>query len=121
MSPTFKSGAFVQQCFSVHPLCLTLQKFAQPETVILACTSCRLTHRVTIRAMTTRVPVALASEEVTGSDERALSHLAHCAAEHPAAVSIREMDVVRDSLRFRCAECRRFYDLNVAAFETHQR
>ena len=121
MSPTFQSGAFIQQCFSVHPLCLSLQKFASPDLIVLTCTACRMTHRVTVRTMTTRVPVALASKEVTGSDKRGRDHLAQCASSHPLALGVRQMDIVRDSVGLRCAECRRFYDLDVATFETHQR
>ena len=121
MSPIFKSGAFIQQCFSVHPLCLAFHTYAQPETVVFTCTSCRLTHRISVRAMRTRVPVALAHDDVSGSQERALDHFLRCTSAHPAAVVVREMDAVRDVMGLRCAECRRLYDIEVAAFETHQR
>lgn len=121
MASVFKSGAFIQQCFSAHPRCVMLQKLVQPDTVVFTCTSCRLTHTVTVRTMATRVPVALAATEVSGSDERARDHLAQCVAAHPLSVSVREMDVLRDAMGLRCADCRRIYDLEVAAFETHQR
>lgn len=121
MSPIFQSGAFIQQCFSVHPLCLSLHKFAPPDLVVLTCTSCRMTHRMTVRAMTTRLPVALASAEVSGSDARGRDHLAQCASSHPLALGVRVLDIARDSVGLRCAECRRFYDLDVATFETQQR
>jgi hypothetical protein len=121
MAPLFKSGAFIQQCFSVHPLCLSLHSFAQPDLVVFTCTSCRMTHRVTVRALTTRLPVALASQAMTGTEERGRECLTQCAAAHPMALAIREMDVVRDWVGLRCAECRRLYDLDAAAFETQQR
>src|SRR5262245_42940170 len=118
---TYKSGAFIQQCYSVHPRCLTLQKFTQPDFILFNCTSCRLAHRVTLREMTTRLPVALATESGKGLDEHAVKHLEDCLAAHALALSVREMDVVNDWVGLRCAECRRLYDLNVAAFETLQR
>jgi len=121
MAPVFESGAFIQQCFSVHPLCLNLHAFARPDRVVLTCTSCRMTHRMTVRTLTTRLPVALASESVTATDERGWEHLAECATTHPMALRVREMDVVREWVGLRCAECRRLYDVDVAAFETHQR
>lgn len=121
MSPTFQSGAFIQQCFAAHRLCLTLKKLALPEKVLLSCTSCNMLHRLTVRALTTRKPAELSSGEKTRTEEGAADHLMQCAATHQAALGVREVDVVRDVVGFRCAECRRTYDLEVAVFETHQR
>lgn len=121
MAQTFQSGAFIQQCFASHRLCLTLKKLALPEKILLACTSCNMLHRLTVRALTTHVPaVRAASEEAPGGDEAA-DCLKHCLAAHQVALGVREVDVLRDSVGLRCAECRRLYDLDVAAFETHQR
>jgi len=121
MAQTFQSGAFIQQCFASHRLCLTLKKLALPEKILLACTSCNMLHRLTVRALTTHVPAArAASEEAPGGDEAA-DRLRHCLAAHQVALGVREVDVLRDSVGLRCAECRRSYDLDVAAFETHQR
>ena len=117
----YKSGAFIQQCFSVHPRCLTLQKFTPPELAFFTCTSCRLIHRVTIRALTTRVPVKLASEGRAQSEERVSDLLTGCLSAHAMALSVCEMDVVNDRLGMRCAECRRFFDFEVATFETRER
>ncbi len=120
MSPTFRSGAFIQQCFASHRLCLSLKKLALPEKILLACASCNMLHRLTVRTLTARKPVSLsAAEEVHGGE--AAGHLLGCAAAHQAALGVRDVDVVRDSVGLRCAECRRTYDLEVAAFETHQR
>lgn len=116
MSPTFKSGAFAQQCFSSHPLCLKLKKLELPEKVILACTACNMHHRLTVRAVALLPPAAEA-----GAQGGAVDQLAQCAAAHPAALGVRAMDVVNESVGLRCAECRRSYDLEVSVFTTHQR
>jgi hypothetical protein len=121
MAPIFKSGAFIQQCFSVHPLCLSLHSFAGPDLLVFTCTSCSMTHRVTVRALRTRLPVALAPRATRGTEERGPECLTQCATAHPLALAIREMDVVQDWVGLRCAECRRLYDLDAASFETHQR
>lgn len=121
MSPLFKSGAFVQQCFAVHPRCLVLKKHALPDRLILACTSCNLQHRLTLRGMASRLPVAphegRPPAEPTGKPE---DWFAGCAAGHGTGLCVREMDVLRDFVGMRCAECRRLYDFDVSLFETHQ-
>jgi hypothetical protein len=119
--PTFKSGAFIQQCYSVHPRCLTLEQFTEPDLARFACVSCRLVHLVTVRGVTTRVPVALAAREGPGTNERASDCLARCLNSHGPGLTVREMDVINDWIGLRCAECRRQYDLDVASFETQQR
>jgi hypothetical protein len=121
MARVFKSGAFIQQCFSVHPLCLSLHSFARSDLLVFTCTSCGMTHRVMVRALRSRLPVALASEAERGAEEQAHACLARCATVHPLALAIREMDVVRDWVGLRCADCRRLYDVDAAGFETHQR
>lgn len=120
MSSVFKTGAFVQQCFFSHPLCLGLKKLARPDQLVLACTACNMRHGLTLRNLTT-----LASEEARASreprSERGLgAFLVACAANHPLALRVRSMDVLSDSVGLRCVECRRVFDLDVAAFETHQ-
>lgn len=121
MSPTFKSGAFAQQCFSSHPLCLNLKKLELPEKVILACTACNMRHRLTVRVFTVRAVAPLPPAAEAGTQGGAVDQLAQCAAAHPAALGVRAMDVVNESVGLRCAECRRSYDLEVSVFETHQR
>ena len=117
----YKSGAFIQQCFSVHARCLTLQKCTPPDLVLFTCTSCRMAHRLTLRAMTTRVPVRLAVKGAAPTDEPAMEYLAQCLSAHAIALMVREMDVVNDWVGLRCAECRRLFDFDVAVFETQQR
>lgn len=121
MAPTFNSGAFVQQCFASHRLCLSVKKLALPEKVLLSCTSCNMLHRLTIRALTTAAPVSLSPVGRAQGERSAAEHLTQCFATHQAALGVREVDVARDAVGLRCAECRRTYDLDVATFETHQR
>jgi hypothetical protein len=121
MSPIYKSGAFIQQCFASHPLCLSIKKLDQPDKIVLTCSSCNMLHRVTLRELTTRLPAASLESEAERAELDALGHLARCFAGHPAALSVRELDVVRDQAALRCAECRRAYDLGVVLIETHQR
>ena len=47
--------------------------------------------------------------------------LTTCVQTHPEAVTIRELDVIRDNVGLRCDECRRMYDLQVSMFESHQK
>ncbi|WP_447977893.1 hypothetical protein [Candidatus Nitrospira bockiana] len=119
MSPIFNSGAFVQQCFSIHPLCLSVKKLAPPEHLLLSCSSCQLSHRLTLRSLATRLPGQNEPVEETG--EAAVSRLSACADAHRAALGVSALDVMQDTAEFRCAECRRLFTMRVAVFETHQR
>jgi hypothetical protein len=125
MGQVFQSGAFLQQCWSVHPLCVSVRRITPENQLALACTSCRFAHYVTIGSIA--LGQASASEQpapsLEGAEDRpdAQAHLASCIAMHPTALSLREMDVFRDLAVVRCAECRRHYAVAVTAFETHQR
>lgn len=122
MCPVFHSGAFVQQCFAVHPLCLSVKRLTG-EHLILSCSNCNLAHRLTVRAVHA-VQRVMPVEEAAGAAQPPgdpAADLRRCAAEHPGAVRISAMDVVRDAAGVRCADCRRLYELEVAAFETHQK
>lgn len=119
MSPIFKSGAFVQQCFSVHPLCLTVKRLAPPEHLLLSCTSCQLAHRLTLRSLQSRLPGQ--NEPAAEVGAPALDRLAGCIEAHRAALGLSALDVVRDAAEIRCAECRKLFVLDVGLFETHQR
>jgi hypothetical protein len=119
MSPIYSSGAFLQQCFSVHPLCLSIKKLVSPAHLILSCSSCRMSHRVTVRALSTHLPGQDQPMDQHGS--QALDHLAACIDAHQAALGINVIDVVRDAAGLRCAECRRVFSVDVSMFETHQR
>jgi ribosomal protein L33 len=125
MGQVFRSGAFLQQCWSVHPLCLGVRRITAENQLALACTSCRFAHYVSLGCV--------AQGTATGSDEPerpgdaldtqsdARARLASCLTAHAAALSLREMDVFKDLVILRCAECRRHYQVAVTAFETHQK
>ena len=119
MSPTYGGGAFLQQCFSSHRLSLSLRKLVLPERVMLRCSACHLLHRLTVRSVATKRPTQTQTAEVPGT-QSAADLLAQCSTAHQAALGVRDMDVSQDFVGLRCAECRRMYDLDVLAFETHQ-
>jgi len=123
MAQVFKSGAFLQQCWSVHPLCVGVKRMTDDRTVILTCTSCRSTHHLTLSSVVAKTSVALSrpDSEQLPRIEGGLLQLADCLKAHAPALSLREMDVFEDQALIRCAECRRHYALSVVAFETHQK
>jgi hypothetical protein len=113
--PTFKSGAFVQQCFASHPQSLHFQALALPDRVVVLCTSCDLRHRFHLRTLTT-------SAEGEGNPEReAKDDLARCVAAHPSVLRVSSVDVVLDSVKLRCGACSRTYRLTVSAFESYRK
>jgi len=122
MAEVIRSGAFLQQCWSVHPLCLTVKRVEPERIVVLTCSSCRMVHRVTTTAVTRQVSTGDSS--VPGPDiaqPDGLAALKVCMGTHSPALSVREMDVFQDAVWVRCAECRAQYDLTVSQFETHQK
>lgn len=124
MGQVFRSGAFLQQCWSVHPLCVSVKRITDDNQLALACTACRFAHYVTMGSV---VFGPSASEEsgasMDASEARrdAQASLANCLRAHAAALSLREMDVFEDLAVLRCAECRRHFTVAVTAFETHQK
>lgn len=113
--PTFKSGAFVQQCFASHPLSLSFQALTLPDRVVVMCTSCDMRHRFLVRTLTTR------ADERGRSEREAKDDLAQCVAAHPADLRVSTVDVVHDSVKLRCGACSRTYKLTVSAFETYRK
>lgn len=117
-----RSGAFLQQCWSVHPLCVTVKRMVGDRTVVLTCSSCKSAHHLTLGMVVPKNPAAQgaterghANKEVSGE-----SLLSACIMSHPPSVTLREMDVLRDLVLLRCANCRRHYELTVSSFEMHQ-
>lgn len=110
----FKSGAFLQQCFSVHPLTLNLKLVTPPDLVGIVCTNCRMKHRVTVRQV---LPQGL---EKANNHEEGMLSLHRCSTMHPEDVRISQVDVVKSSMQIRCRPCRRTYRLDVELIETHQ-
>ena len=124
MGQVFRSGAFLQQCWSVHPLCLSVRRITDDNQLALACTACRFAHYVTMGSVVFGPSASEESGASTDASEArpdAQACLAHCLEAHAAAVSLREMDVFEDRAVLRCAECRRHYAVAVTAFETHQK
>lgn len=113
--PIYYSGAFLQQCFSVHPMTLNLKGLERLEQMDISCASCRLQHRIVASA------VGHESLDERRSYQSALEGLARCAEGHPAEVRVSNVDVMHDSMALRCRECRKTYRINVASFETHQK
>jgi len=122
MAEIIRSGAFLQQCWSVHPLCLTVKRVEPERIVVLTCSSCRMVHRVTTGAITRQKSTGNSSLPATGlSQPDGLVALKSCVGTHAPALSVREMDVFQDAVWLRCAECRAQFDLTVSQFETHQK
>lgn len=123
MTQIVRSGAFLQQCWSVHPLCVTVKRMGVDRTVVLSCSSCKSAHYL---AVGTVVPQASATHgETVGNHADAGASgdllLDACITAHRASITLREMDVFQDFVLLRCADCRRQYGLHVSAFETHQK
>ena len=122
MTEIIRSGAFLQQCWSVHPLCLTVKRIEPDRIVVVTCSSCRMVHRVTTGAITRHLSTgnsSLPPQEITQPD--GLMAFKHCLEAHAPALSLREMDVFQDAVWVRCAECRSQFNLVVSQFETHQK
>lgn len=122
MAQIIRSGAFLQQCWSVHPLCLTVKRIEPERIVVLTCSSCRMVHRVITGAITTHISTgnpSLPARVIAQPD--GLVALQSCLSTHAPALSVREMDVFQDAVWVRCAECRSQFDLTVSQFETHQK
>jgi hypothetical protein len=123
MTNIVRSGAFLQQCWSVHPLCVAVKRMGEDRIMVLACSSCRSVHHLTIDLV---VPKDSAGQEAVatgaaGKDVSAETLLNACITTHRASLTLREMDVFQDLVLLRCADCRRHYALHVSVFETHHK
>lgn len=122
MAEIIRSGAFLQQCWSVHPLCLKVKRIDPESNVVLTCSSCRMVHRVATDMITRQVPET--DSVILQSESAQLDGIVSfkvCLGTHAPALSVRGMDVFQDALCVRCAECRVQYDLKVSQFETQQK
>jgi hypothetical protein len=127
--PTFRSGAFAQQCYSSHPGSLKVKSLTiiTPTSpahvdgdslayrVVVTCDVCQMRHRLAIERLTSR----LGQQEETETD--AMSQLSGCAGEHPADLRVSSMDVTNDLVKLRCGGCHRMYQIVLSAVETYQR
>lgn len=109
-----KSGAFLQQCFSVHPLCLDVKLVTLPKIVGVLCTNCQMRHRLTIQ------PESVPSEKTAKADAHELFLLHTCVQSHPKDIRVSLVHVEQGTVEFKCGTCRRTYALDVDLFETHQ-
>ena len=123
MTQVIRSGAFLQQCWSVHPLCVIIKRMTDEQIVVLSCSSCKSVHHLTTTTIVSSgpsVPGASGGQNIR-DEPPGEEYLKACVSSHPSALSLREMDVFQDLVRLRCADCRRLYDLAVATFETRQK
>ncbi|MDH5669851.1 MAG: hypothetical protein OEY86_17770 [Nitrospira sp.] len=123
MAQIVRSGAFLQQCWSVHPLCVTVKRIGEHGTVVLSCTSCKSAHYLRVGIVVPQDSPTQREGHGHDGDEGTAGDLLldACITAHRASVSLREMDVFQDLVVLRCADCRRRYTLHVSAFETHQK
>jgi hypothetical protein len=125
MAQIVRSGAFLQQCWSVHPLCVAVKRMADGNKLILTCTSCRFVHQLTLSSVVVRASAVMDEPDDSSDDHPAArdgqDQLVGCLEAHAPALSLREMDVFEDLALVRCAECRRHYAMTVSSFETHQK
>jgi hypothetical protein len=125
MAQVIRSGAFLQQCWSVHPLCVTVKRIADDRTVVLLCSSCRSAHHLQCASVVAQPSAAQGETDKSASavDQATdgLAKLATCITAHRPALSLREMDVFEDRVLIRCADCRCHYDLAVSQFEMRQK
>ncbi len=118
-----RSGAFLQQCWSVHPLCVAVKRMGDDRRLVLSCSSCKSGHYLTVGLVTSKDATASASVAAgqIGQDVTGEELLSACIVTHRSAITLREMDVFQDLVLLRCADCRRHYRVQVSVFETHQK
>jgi hypothetical protein len=123
MAQVIRSGAFLQQCWSVHPLCVTVRRMTDEGAVVLSCSACKSAHHLTVATVSSNVSSAQRLAEGDGSQDTQPGGvlLKACVSAHQASLSLREMDVFQDLVLLRCADCRRLYELSISAFETRQK
>lgn len=123
MAQVIRSGAFLQQCWSVHPLCITVKRMTDEQGVVLSCSSCKSVHHLAITTVVSSGPSAqgMSGENHARDEPPGEESLKACVSSHSASLSLREMDVFHDLVRLRCADCRRLYVVAVATFETRQK
>ena len=114
--PVYQSGAFLQQCFSVHPLSLCLKLVGLPETLGVFCENCRMRHRMTVSPLSDQGN----DESGSGTLVDGFEGLHACFQAHADEVRITSVDVERHAVQLRCRPCHRIFTLGIRLFETHQ-
>lgn len=119
MTQIIRSGAFLQQCWAVHPLCIQVKRMTDDRTLVLLCTSCKSAHHLALGLVVSKEAAVQPGAGSPIQEGQAL--LSACVARHHPALTLRSMDVFEDAVLLRCADCRRHYEVTVTSFETHQR
>ena len=114
MPTIYKSGAFLQQCFAVHPLSLSVKMLTLPDKIGISCVNCKFRHRLTFKTISRIIGDADSFEE-----EHADS-LYSCVTQHQEALHVTEVSVKHDIVQFRCRLCKRGFQVNIALYETYQ-
>ena len=112
--PIFNSPAFVQQCFAVHPLSLSVKMISLPDKVGIVCGNCNMRHRLTVSLFQSQI-----GEEPL-VEAGAAHGLQQCMGEHPVDLRVSRVSAETESVQLRCRVCRRSYQMNISLFETYQ-
>ena len=110
----FKSGAFLQQCFSVHPLSLGVKVVTLPDLIGIVCLNCRMRHRLTL-SQSAETANATPENQLHGAED-----VHPCSTQHIEDLRVASVDVVQNFVEIRCRPCRRTFRLKIRLFETHQ-
>ncbi len=114
MGNIFRSGAFLQQCFSVHPLSLSLKMLTLPDKIGVFCLHCKSRHRLTVDTISRVIGDAELFEE------GAARMLEACANAHQEALHVTEVSVDGNIVQFRCRECKAGFQTKISLYETYQ-
>ena len=111
--PVFKSGAFIQQCFAVHPLSLSFKMITLPDKVGILCANCNMRHRLTVEVFHTQV------HDEPLVEQEAAQQLENCTKVHADDLRVSGVSVEHDAVELRCRACRRMYQMTISLFETY--
>ncbi len=114
MPTIYKSGAFLQQCFSVHPLSLSLKMLTLPDKIGIACVNCKFRHRLTLNTISRIIG------DSESFQEGAAESLQSCITQHQDALHVTEVSVKHDIVQFRCRLCKTGFQVNISLYETYQ-
>jgi hypothetical protein len=78
---------------------------------------------VTINHVIARVSIVMDAPDdpIRPAQQEPVAVLDQCIVEHAGAVTIREMDVLQDTMGLRCGQCRRVFDLRIVTCESRQK
>ena len=111
--PIFKSGAFIQQCFAVHPLSLSFKMITLPDKVGILCANCNMRHRLTVKLFQAQ------KHDEPLTEIGAAQQLERCTATHAEDLRVSGVQVEKDFIQLRCRVCKRTFHIDVSLFETY--